>query len=62
MPKAVAVVDYLDLRKREDCYKEIKIGKVVFKRYSIKAISAIKEALKNQSADDIWIERHRINY
>jgi hypothetical protein len=57
MPKAVAVVDYLDLRSREDCYKEIKIGGAVFKRYSQKAINAIKDALKEQSADQIWAKR-----
>ena len=46
MPKAVAVVDHLGLRNDSDCYKEFKIGKAVFKRYSQKAIDAMKEALK----------------
>nr|BAL57130.1 hypothetical conserved protein [uncultured prokaryote] len=32
IPKVVAVVDYLGLRQRSDCYKEIRIGKSVFKR------------------------------
>ncbi len=54
MPKAVAVVDHLGLRDRPECYKEIKIGKAVFKRYSPKAIDSIKEALKKESADEIW--------
>jgi hypothetical protein len=57
MPKAVAVVDYLGLRGQTDCYKEIKIGKAVFKRYSQKAIDSIKEALKKESADEIWRKR-----
>ena len=34
--------------------KEIKIGKAVFKRYSPKAIEAIKEALERDGADEIW--------
>ena len=55
MPKAVAVVDYLDLG-REDCYKEIKIGGAVFKRYSQKAINAIRRS-EEQSADQIWAKR-----
>lgn len=57
MPKAVAVVDYLGLRGQTECYKEIRIGKAVFKRYSQKAIDAIKEALKKESADEIWRKR-----
>jgi hypothetical protein len=57
MPKAVGVVDYLGLRDQTECYKEIKIGKAVFKRYSQKAIDAIKEALKKESADEIWRKR-----
>jgi hypothetical protein len=57
MPKVVAIVDYLGLRDQSDCYKEIKIGKAVFKRYSQKAIGAITEALKKESADEIWTKR-----
>lgn len=57
MPKAVAVVDYLGLRGQLDCYKEIKIGKTVFKRYSQKAIDSIKDALTKESADEIWAKR-----
>ncbi|MFT3906699.1 MAG: hypothetical protein QM718_10375 [Steroidobacteraceae bacterium] len=57
MPRAVAVVDYLGLRDQAECYKEVKIGKAVFKRYSQKAIDAVKDALKRRSADDIWQER-----
>jgi hypothetical protein len=54
MPKTVAVVDHLGLRGEKECYKEIKIGKAVFKRYSQKAIEAIKEALKSVRAEEIW--------
>jgi hypothetical protein len=61
MPKAVAVVDYLGLRDRADCYKEIKIGKAVFKRYSQKAMDEIKAALEEESADEIWQKRRRAN-
>jgi hypothetical protein len=57
MPKAVAVVDHLDLRAKEDCYKEIKIGNALFKRYSPNAIKAIQEALQKESADSIWSKR-----
>lgn len=57
MPKAVAVVEYLKLRENPDCYKEIKIGKSIFKQYSPKAIEAIKGALKDKTADEIWRSR-----
>lgn len=59
MPKTVAVVDHLGLRDEAACYKEIKIGKTVFKRYSQQAIGAVKEALRKHSAEDIWAERKR---
>jgi hypothetical protein len=58
MPKVVAVVDHFRLRDQPDCYKEIKIGKSVFKRYSPKAVDTIKNALQNESADDIWAKQH----
>ncbi|MGH9194446.1 MAG: DUF3644 domain-containing protein, partial [Acidimicrobiia bacterium] len=58
MPKAVAVVDYLGLRDDPDCYKEIKIGKSLFKRYSQKTVDAIKATLSKENADEIWAKRH----
>jgi len=57
MPKAIAVVDYLGLRDNADYYKEIRIGKSLFKRYSQKAVDAIKEALKKETAEEIWAKR-----
>ncbi|MCX7819353.1 MAG: hypothetical protein N2652_09135 [Kiritimatiellae bacterium] len=56
-PKTIAVVDYLGLRNDSECYKEIKIGKATFKRYSQNAIQRIREALKEKSAEEIWNER-----
>lgn len=53
-PKVVAVVDYLGLRKDQECYKEFKIGSQTHKRYSPKAIDKIKEALQRESMDEIW--------
>jgi hypothetical protein len=57
MAKTIAIVDHMGLRKKPDCYKEFKMGKAIFKRYSPKAIDAIKEALKTESADAIWEQR-----
>ncbi len=55
-PKAVAVVDYLGLREREDCYKVFEFGKSLHPRYSQMAIEEILACLKTKSADEIWAE------
>jgi len=57
IPKVVAVVDYLDLRAQSEHYKEIKIGKSMFKRYSQKALVAIQECLEKENADEVWRKR-----
>lgn len=57
IPKALAVVDYLELRKKGECYKEFKIGSQLHKRYSLEALNAIQHVLQEKSADDIWIAR-----
>ncbi|MBN9488996.1 MAG: hypothetical protein J0H44_17295 [Alphaproteobacteria bacterium] len=59
--KTLAIVEHLGLRKKEDCYKEFKIGRSTFKRYSPKAIDSIKEALRTESADVIWEKRKAKN-
>lgn len=53
-PQTTAMIRYLKLTDDPDCYKAIAIGKVTFKRYSQKALTAIKEALKGVSIDTVW--------
>jgi len=55
--KTVAVVDYIELRKDPEYYKEFKIGSQTHKRYSPKAIEKIKEVMKRESVDAIWRKR-----
>ena len=57
MPKTLAVVNHLDLRRDADCYKEFKIGSQTHKRYSPAAIDRIEMALQEESADEIWRKR-----
>jgi hypothetical protein len=57
MPKAIAVVDYLDLRRDGESYKEFKIGTQIYKRYSPKAIEKINAALQQEATDAIWAKR-----
>lgn len=54
MPKVGAVVEHCRLRDDPDCYKEIKIGKATFKRYSQKAISKVRAELAEHSMEKIW--------
>jgi hypothetical protein len=39
-PRALALVKHLDLQSSTEFFKEVRIGKVVFKRYSQKALEA----------------------
>ena len=57
VPKAIAIVDYLDLRQDQECFKEFKVWKSSHKRYSPKAIEKIESALKKESAEKIWTKR-----
>lgn len=57
MPKLLAVVDYLGLCNELKYYKEIRIGKSKFKRYSQEALDAIRKALEKESAEEIWRKR-----
>jgi len=59
MPKTVAVVDYLGLRFDPECYKEFKIGKSLFKRYSPKAVDRMNDALAKEDVDEIWARRQQ---
>ncbi|MCG6869122.1 MAG: hypothetical protein LJE91_10500 [Gammaproteobacteria bacterium] len=53
-PKLVALVWHLKLQASEEYYKAVKIGKSVFKRYSAKALNAVKNALETANMDEIW--------
>ena len=57
-PKTLAIVDHLHMRDDADCYKEFSIGSIRHKRYSQKAIGRLKEALENESIDNIW-KKHK---
>jgi hypothetical protein len=54
MPKTLAMVRYLSMETDAEYFKLIKIGKVVYKRYSQKATARIKEELPKVSIDEIW--------
>lgn len=56
--KTLAVVKHLGLQDSEDYFKEVKIGKSPFKRYSKNALEKIKEELPKLDMNNVW-ERHK---
>ena len=57
VPKLRAVINHLNLRKDLVFFKEIRVGKVSYNRYSQKTISVIKDCLKNENIEEIWHEQ-----
>lgn len=55
-PKTLAVIHHLGLRDDPEYYKEFRFGRTMHKRYSPKAIAAIKECVSEGSIQDIWAE------
>ncbi|MEW8030262.1 MAG: DUF3644 domain-containing protein [Candidatus Thiodiazotropha endolucinida] len=53
-PKLGALVWHLKLQESDEYFKQIKVGKSLFKRYSAKALDAVKKALKEVNMDEIW--------
>ena len=52
--KALAVVRHLKIQESEEFFKEVKISKSKFKRYSILALDKIKGELPNLDLDEVW--------
>jgi len=59
IPKLIAIVDSFGLRNNDDFYKEFRIGKSTFKRYSQKAIKKIQGLLTTVSIEEIWTNRKK---
>lgn len=53
-PKALALIRYSNIQNSDDYYKEIKVGKSTFKRYSPKALHELKNKLEQVSMDEVW--------
>jgi hypothetical protein len=52
--KLLALIKHLGLQEDQEFFKVIAIGRSVFKRYSPKALDALKKALKTVDIDEIW--------
>jgi len=53
-PKTTAIIRHLSLQSDQECFKEFKIGKTKFNRYSQKAIEKIKQELPSVNMAQIW--------
>lgn len=54
-PRLTALLRYLEIENDSECFKEIKIGKATYKRYSQKAIAKVTEILAGGiDMDDVW--------
>jgi len=53
-PKALAIVRHLKLQESSDYFKEVRIGKSTFKRYSAQALDAMKKALPELDFQAVW--------
>ncbi len=53
-PKSLAVVRFLKLQEDEECFKEFRIGKSVFRRYSPTAVARAREALPGLDMAKVW--------
>lgn len=61
-PKTLALVQELDLQADEECFKPVRVGRSIFKRYSPKALECLREALPGVDMDEVWqnyLERRR---
>jgi hypothetical protein len=56
IPTVVLAIDFLGLRDEKDCYKEVRIGKSTFKRYSMNVIAKIQSCLQASSLSQMRFE------
>jgi hypothetical protein len=56
--KVLAVVKHLGLQDSPDFFKEVKVGKAKFKRYSHNALNKVTEELPKLDIEDVWL-KHR---
>jgi hypothetical protein len=54
IPKLLSLIRYLDLQASDEFFKEIKIGKSKFKRYTPRTLDALKKALQSVDMVDVW--------
>lgn len=56
MPKTLALVRHQKIQDSEDCYKEMRVGKSTFKRYSAIALDRLKSAIQEVDMEEVWLK------
>ena len=49
-----ALIWHLKLQESDEYFKNLKVGKSVFKRYSNKALDSIKQSLEDVDMSEVW--------
>jgi hypothetical protein len=57
-PRVLALIKHLKLQEKDEFFRDIRIGKVNFKRYSPNALKTLQETVKVVEMDKVW-ELHR---
>ena len=55
-PKITAAIQVFKIKDDPECFKQIKMGKATFNRYSQKAIDKIKDRLDIKMIEEVWDE------
>jgi hypothetical protein len=55
-PKTLALIKHCDLQSSSEFFKEIRVGKVSFKRYSQKALARLKRDLAVVDMEKVWLK------
>jgi hypothetical protein len=53
-PKTYALIKFLKIQESDEYYKEIRIGRIIHKRYSQKALDFLKNELKTVDMMGVW--------
>ncbi len=62
VPKANALIEYLDIQKNEEFFKEFAIDKQRYKSYSPELIPHLKQKLKEVDMDEVWETYRKKHY
>lgn len=54
MPRMIALVRHVGLERDDECFRAFKLGSVVQKRYSPKALTLLKNAITEVDMEEVW--------
>lgn len=60
-PKITAAIQVFNVKNDPECFKQIKVGNVLFDRYSQKAIEKLKVELEKKPIETVWSEYRKVH-